>query len=143
MLFLSEKNAPICAIEIEEDALVLTKLRTAEEVRTLGEIGHPDLPKSDAQMLDIAEKIVAQQSGDFDPSECRYEEALRDLTEEKKTGKPLKSTKPREADDTNVIDRMAALKKSLQGEGSVERRKSSAARTKKAANNNRRKGRAA
>lgn len=135
----------VCAIEIEEDGLVLTTLRTAEEVRTLDEIGHPDLPKPDPQMLDIAEKIVAQQSGAFDPSEFndRYEDALRDLIEEKKKGRPVKSTKPREADETNVIDLMAALKKSLQGEGPVERRKSPTAKTKKAANTNRRKGRAA
>ena len=73
----------VCAIEIEEDGLVLTTLRTAEEVRTLDEIGHPDLPKPDSQMLDIAEKIVAQQSGEFDASEFndRYEDALRDLIE--------------------------------------------------------------
>lgn len=135
----------VCAIEIEDDGLVLTTLRTAEEVRTLDEIGHPDLPKPDPKMLDIAEKIVAQQSGEFDPSEFndRYEDALRELIAEKQKGKPVKSTKPREADDTNVIDLMAALKKSLQGEGSVERRKSTPAKTKKAANTNRRKGRAA
>ena len=134
----------VCAIEIEEDALVLTTLRTAEEVRTLDEIGHPDLPKPDAQMLDIAEKIIAQQSGEFDPSEFndRYEEALRGLIEEKKKGKPVKPMKAPEA-DTNVIDLMAALKKSLQGEGPVERRKPVAAKSKKAANTNRRKGRAA
>jgi DNA end-binding protein Ku len=134
----------VCAIEIEEDALVLTTLRTADEVRSLDEIGHPDLPKPNAQMLDIAEKIVAQQSGDFDPSEFtdRYEEALRELIEEKKKGKPVKPTKAPEA-DTNVIDLMAALKKSLQGDGPVDRRKSASAKTKKAANTNRRKGRAA
>lgn len=134
----------VCAIEIEEDGLVLTTLRTAEEVRTLDEIGHPDLPKPDPKMLDIAEKIVAQQSGAFDPSEFndRYEDALRELIAEKQKGKPVKSTKPRGANDTNVIDLMAALKKSLQGEGPVERRKTPA-KTKKAANTNRRKGRAA
>lgn len=135
----------VCAIEIEEDGLVLTTLRTAEEVRTLDEIGHPDLPKPDPQMLDIAEKIVAQQSGEFDPSEFndRYEDALRDLIEEKKKGRPVKSSKPREADDTNVIDLMVALKRSLQGDGPVDRRKSTPAKAKKAANTNRRKGRAA
>ena len=136
----------VCAIEIEEDGLILTTLRTAEEVRTIEEIGHPDLPKPDAQMLDIAEKIVAQQSGDFDPTEFtdRYEDALRALIEEKKKGKPVKLTKARETDNTNVIDLMAALKKSLQGESPVERRKSTpAAKPKKAANTNRRKGRAA
>jgi len=96
----------VCAIEIEEDGLVLTTLRTAEEVRTLDEkIGHPDLPKPDPQMLDIAEKIVLQQSGDFDPSDFtdRYEDALRNLIAEKKKGRPVKSNKPREATDTNVI----------------------------------------
>ena len=109
----------VCAIEIEEDGLVLTTLRTAEEVRTLDEIGHPDLPKPNAQMLEIAEKIVAQQSGDFDPSEFadRYEDALRALIEEKKKGKPVKSRPAREEKDSGVVDLMAALKKSLQGSG--------------------------
>ncbi len=95
--------------------MVLTTLRTAEEVRTLDEIGPPDLPKPDARMLDIAEKIVAQQSGEFDPAEFndRYEDALRALIEEKKNGKPVKPTRAREAGDTNVIDLMAALKRSL------------------------------
>lgn len=109
----------VCAIEIEEDGLVLTTLRTAEEVRTLDEIGHPELPKPDTQMLEIAEKIVAQQSGDFDPADFtdRYEDALRALIEEKKKGKPVKSKPVREEAESGVVDLMAALKKSLQGDG--------------------------
>ena len=81
-----------CAIEVEEDGLVLTTLRTAEEVRSLDQVGAPDLPKPDAQMLQIAEKIVEQQSGEFDPSEFndRYEDALRTLIDEKRKGKPVK-----------------------------------------------------
>jgi DNA end-binding protein Ku len=72
--------------------LVLTTLRTAEEVRRLDEVGSPDLPKPDPQMLQIAEKIIAQQSGDFDPDEFRdrYEDALRALIEQKCKGKPVK-----------------------------------------------------
>ena len=108
----------VCAIEIEEDGLVLTTLRTAEEVRRLDEIGHPDLPKPDPQMLEIAEKIVAQQSGEFDPNEFtdRYEDALRALIDEKKKGKPVKA-KVDKPEDSAVVDLMAALKKSLQGSG--------------------------
>jgi DNA end-binding protein Ku len=104
----------ICAIEIEEGGLILTTLRTAEEVRGVEELPNLDLPKPDAQMLAIAEKIVDQQSGDFDPSEFvdRYEDALRALIEEKKKGKPVKS-KATPEEDTKVIDLMAALKKSL------------------------------
>jgi DNA end-binding protein Ku len=103
----------ICAIEIEEGGLVLTTLRTAEEVRALDEVA---LPKPDPKMLQIAEKIVEQQSGDFDPSEFRdrYEDALRALIEEKRKGKPVKPAQPAN-DDTKVVDLMAALKKSLEG----------------------------
>jgi DNA end-binding protein Ku len=51
----------ICAIEIEETGLLLTTLRTAEEVRDL-DVDIP-LPKAEPQMLAIAEKIVEQQAG--------------------------------------------------------------------------------
>ena len=105
----------VCAIEIEEGALVLNTLRTAEEVRAIGAIASPDLPKPDPQMLQIAEKIIEQQSGDFDPSEFRdrYEDALRALIEDKRKGKPVRPQKP--ANDDKVVDLMAALKKSLEG----------------------------
>ena len=107
-----------CAIEIEEGGLVLTTLRTAEEVRGVEEVAAPDLPKPDPRMLQIAEKIIEQQSGDFDPSEFqdRYEDALRALIEEKKKGKPVKPAKPAN-DDAKVVDLMAALKKSLESGG--------------------------
>jgi DNA end-binding protein Ku len=113
----------ICGIEIEEGGLVLTTLRTAEEVRSLDEVARPDLPKPDAAMLQIAEKIVEQQSGDFDPSEFRdrYEDALRALIEDKRKGKPVRPTKPAN-DDGKVIDLMAALKKSLEGGGGSRQR---------------------
>src|SRR6478609_11658714 len=83
----------ICAIEIEEDALLLTTLRTAEEVRDMAEL--PVLPKPDPQMLAIAEKIVDQQAGSFDPSEFvdRYEDALRALIEDKRKGRIIKPAK--------------------------------------------------
>ena len=112
----------VCAIEIEEGGLVLNTLRTAEEVRGLDAIGSPDLPKPDPQMLQIAEKIVEQQSGEFDPSEFRdrYEDALRALIEQKRKGKPVKPSARPANDDTKVIDLMAALKKSL-GAGAERR----------------------
>jgi DNA end-binding protein Ku len=86
----------ICGIEIEEGGLVLTTLRTAEEVRSLDEVARPDLPKPDPAMPQIAEKIVEQQSGDFDPSEFRdrYEDALRALIDDKRKGKPVRPTNP-------------------------------------------------
>ena len=109
----------ICAIEIEDNGLVLTTLRTAAEVRATDQIPSPELPKADKRMLEIAEKIIDQQAGDFDPSEFddRYEDALRALIEEKKKGhKPVRPAKP--ANDDKVIDLMEALRNSLKGKSS-------------------------
>jgi DNA end-binding protein Ku len=109
----------ICAIEIEDGGLVLTTLRTADEVRSLDKVGS-------------AEKIVEQQSGKFDPAEFhdRYEDALRALIEEKRKGKPVKPAKAAN-DDAKVIDLMAALKKSLEASGGSRRPASTGTGAKK------------
>jgi DNA end-binding protein Ku len=108
----------ICGLEVEEDAILLTTLRTAEEVRAVADINPADLPKPDSAMLDIARKIIEQQAGKFDPSEFRdrYEDALRELIEEKRKGQPVRPQQV-EASDTNVVDLMEALKRSLGAEG--------------------------
>jgi DNA end-binding protein Ku len=70
--------------------------------------------KPDRQMVEIAEKIIGQLEGPFDPQEFRdrYEEALRDLIHRKEHGeRPVAVAPP--AAPSNVIDLMAALKKSL------------------------------
>jgi DNA end-binding protein Ku len=109
----------ICAIEIEEEGLLMTTLRTAEEVRDVHEVAHPDLPKPDKQMLAIAEQIIEQQSGKFDPAEFtdRYEEALRTVIEEKKKGKPVAPSRAANDSEGSVVDLMEALRRSLAGKG--------------------------
>lgn len=115
----------ICAIEIEDDGLLLTTLRTAEEVRALSDLSAPTLPKPDAQMLAIAEKIVEQQTGKFDPADFvdRYEDALRALIEDKRKGRVIKPAKPAN-DDGKVVDLMAALRNSLKGTAARDRAES-------------------
>ena len=119
----------ICAIEIEDNGLVLTTLRTTAEVRTMDQIPSPELPKADRRMLEIAEKIIDQQAGDFDPSEFddRYGDALRALIEDKRKGhKPVRPTRP--ANDDKVIDLMEALRNSLKGKRANSSSAGSAAR---------------
>jgi len=65
----------ICAIEIEESGLLMTTLRTAEEVRDVAQMPDVPLPMPDPQMLAIAEKIVDQQAGEFES--CRVRRSLR------------------------------------------------------------------
>ena len=69
-------------------------------------------------MLEIAEKIVEHQSGKFDPSRFvdRYEEALREVIERKMKGRPIKVA-PAEVGETNVVNLMEALKRSLGNTG--------------------------
>jgi len=104
----------ICAIEVEKSGLLLTTLRTAEEVRDTSEFAVPDLPKPDSRMLDIAGKIIEQQAGDFDPAEFRdrYEDALRRVIEQKMKGRPVKPSVNAE-EGSKVVDLMAALRASL------------------------------
>ena len=69
-------------------------------------------------MIDIAEKIIQQLEGAFDPEEFndRYEDALRDLIDQKRKGHKI--TRSRETPkDSNVVDLMDALKKSLGAKG--------------------------
>jgi DNA end-binding protein Ku len=98
-------------VEPRGTGMVLITLRAADEVRA---------PQStsldgaiDAEMLAIARAIIAQRTGNFNPSKFhdRYQEALQELIEAKMKGiaiKPRAVTAP-----APLIDLMAALKRSL------------------------------
>jgi len=100
--------------------MVLETLRYADEVHKAAsyfrEIGDT---KPDEDLLDMAETLIAKKSGEFDASEFenRYIEALQGLIEEKIKKKGKRVIQDRSSDEpskgSNVIDLMAALKKSL------------------------------
>ncbi len=108
----------ICALEPRANCILLTTLRTHEDILPACEsgIGGP-LPKTDRRMLEIAEKIVDQQEGKFDPATFtdRYEDAVRDLIARKKKGQKLTAAPPAARRDGKVIDLMDALRRSLAG----------------------------
>ena len=105
----------LMALEPREKGIVAWSLRTKDEVRGANAyFGDIPTPKPDAGMLAIAEKIIEQQAGPFDPSTFtdRYEEALKALIASKEQGHaPVTAEPPR---DTEVSDLMEALRKSLQ-----------------------------
>ena len=70
-------------------------------------------------MVQIARKIIEQQEGDFEPEKFkdRYEEALRELIRRKEKGEKLVTAEP--VEESNVIDLMEALQKSLKGKGAA------------------------
>ena len=85
----------ICALEPRDGGILLTTLRTHDEIRSTAEVFDRNLPKPDARMLQIAEKIIEQQEAEFDPTEFkdRYEDALRDLIARKSKGEKLVSAR--------------------------------------------------
>ena len=103
--------------------MVLETLRYADEVQK-AQSYFRDIPetKPDADLLDLAETLIAKKTAVFEPGEFhdRYIDALHDLIEKKKSAKGRKVIMDK-ADDRpkggNVVDLMAALKKSLEGGG--------------------------
>ncbi|MBV9904497.1 MAG: Ku protein [Alphaproteobacteria bacterium] len=108
------------ALEPRDKGIVCYTLRSADEVLNPKDAFH-DIPasRSAKDMVQIAEKIIEQQEGEFDPSmfEDRYEKALRKLIQDKEKGRKPVEAEP--VEDTNVIDLMDALKKSLKHKGSA------------------------
>lgn len=109
------------ALEVRGKGLLAYTLRAHDEVRDADDY-FDDIPKveGDADMVEIAARIIAQKEADFDPSgfRDRYDEALRDLIQAKtKAGGKALIAAP-EPDDTNVVDLMAALRNSLKGSAS-------------------------
>ncbi len=108
----------ICALEPRADCILLTTLRTHEDVLPACEAGDiAPLAKADRRMLEIAGKIVDQLEGTFDPAtfKDRYEDAVRDLIARKKKGQKVTAAPPPERRDGKVINLMEALRRSLAG----------------------------
>jgi DNA end-binding protein Ku len=112
----------LMALEPRGKGIVCYSLRTYDEVRPPQDFFDP-IPdaKPDAKMVDIAERIIEQLEGPFDPTQFddRYEEALKALIAEKQKGHKVE--KVQEQEDTNVVDLMDALRRSL-GEAPAPRR---------------------
>jgi DNA end-binding protein Ku len=101
--------------------MVLETLRYADEVNKAAsyfrEIGDA---KPDEDLLEMAQMLIEKKASDFDASEFenRYIEALRGLIDEKIKKKGKRVIQDRSTDDvpkgSNVVDLMAALKKSIE-----------------------------
>ncbi len=119
----------LLALEPYERGMIAWSLRAHAEVRQPDELfdAIPDL-KPDPKMVEIASKIIEQQEGPFEPTAFvdRYEEALRKLVREKEKGAG-RTVKTEEPQDTNVVDLMEALRRSLGKAGKPAARKAAPA----------------
>jgi len=128
--------------------MVLETLRYADEVnRASGYFRDIGDSKPDPDLLEMAESLIEKRTGEFDAGEFenRYIDALKKLIAEKQKKKGKRVIQDDEPDripkGSNVIDLMAALKKSLGDDKPAAKRpavrkaaaKPAARRTKKAA----------
>jgi len=99
--------------------MVLETLRYADEVNKAAsyfrEIGDA---KPDEDLLDLAATLIDKKTGPFHPDEYhdRYVDALKDLIARKRKGKTIEAEEeePAPSRGSNVVDLMAALKRSLE-----------------------------
>ena len=103
----------LAALEPADNALVLTTMRFAHEIRPQKDLGFPaDRVWSESEMK-LARQLVDTLSGDWNPAEYRdtYSDALRKVIEAKVEGKD--TAVPERPAPAKVTDLMEALKRSL------------------------------
>jgi DNA end-binding protein Ku len=104
----------LAALEPAGNALVLTTMRFAHEIRPQKDL---DLPKAGKGWTDkemkLARQLMDTLSGDWDPSEYRdtYTEVVRQIIEAKVKGKAIVTPEPPRP--ARVVNLMSALRQSL------------------------------
>ena len=101
--------------------IVLETLRYADEVhKAQGYFRDISDAKPDEELLELAEALIAKKTAPFKPEEFhdRYIDALQELIERKRKGKTIHTDEePAPARGSNVVDLMAALKRSIDRPG--------------------------
>jgi DNA end-binding protein Ku len=104
--------------------ILLETLRYADEVvKAQGYFREISDARPDREMLELAETLIDKKSAKFDPSKFhdRYVDALRELIEKKRKSKGARIEAQEEDEGprqgSNVVDLMAALKKSIEKPG--------------------------
>ena len=119
--------------------ILMETLRYADEVnkaqgyfRDIGDV------KPDPELLELAETLIDKKTAKFDPSKFhdRYIDALHELIEKKRKSKGAKieaEDEPAPSRGSNVVDLMAALKKSIEKPGAAKKPAAKKTAPKKAA----------
>jgi len=138
----------LAALEVSENAMVLTMMRYPEELVDAGEYSFPpakDLRKPELQM---ARTLVENLADTWDPSQYhdRYRENLMKIIKAKVKGAPPRGLKADvDKHPAEVVDLMERLRQSLQAAGGTGRSRAATktAKTKKAGGRGKTKRRAA
>lgn len=106
----------LAGIKTVGDAIVLEVMRFANELVDTDDIEFPSATGLRPQELHMAEQLIENLSGKFDPSKYvdDYRANLMKIIRAKMKGKKIETAKPAARESTEVIDLMARLKESLE-----------------------------
>ena len=112
---IARREHPIAIMPMGKGLVV----QTLHEERDLNDYGaifdHLPSTKPDPDMIQLATQLIDRQTGKYDPAdiEDRYETRLRAVIDAKLKGEGIEAETTEEPDRSNVVDLMAALRKSL------------------------------
>src|SRR3989440_2323276 len=122
--FILRDSQHLAAVEVIENAIVLTVMRFADE---LVDVGQFDFPASDGVRkaeLDMAKALVNSLAAEWDPSKYtdQYRENLMRLIQSKVKGKEVALEPGAEPRQAEVVDLMERLRRSLEQSGGGSRK---------------------
>jgi DNA end-binding protein Ku len=127
----------LAALEVIEDAMVLTLMRYAEELVDDSQFSFPPAKDIRKPELEMAITLVENLADTWDPAQYtdEYRENLMKIIKAKLKGKQPKLTEHVEPRQAEVVDLMERLRRSLEGAGGAKKARKTAktTRAKKAA----------
>lgn len=127
----------LAAVEVIENAIVLSVMRFADELVDAAQFDFPSDEGVRKSELDMAKALVNSLAAEWDPSKYtdKYRENLLRIIESKVKGRHVELESPQEPRQAEVVDLMERLRRSLQQAGGGHRRRSAhaAPRPKRAA----------
>ncbi len=118
---IARREHPIAIMPMSKGLVVHTLLEERDLNDYSGLFDHLPSAKPDPDMVQLATQLIDRQTGRYDPAdvEDRYETRLRAVIDAKMKGKGLEPEAEEEPQTSNVVDLMAALRKSL-GQGAKD-----------------------
>ena len=114
----------LAALEVKEDAMVLTMMRYAEELVDIGEYTFPSAKDVRKPELQMARTLVEQLADKWDPEQYtdEYRANLMKIIKAKMKGKKPDLKETAEPHQAEVVDLMERLRRSLQGAGGANKK---------------------
>jgi DNA end-binding protein Ku len=124
----------LAAVEVIEDALVLTMMRFADELVDIDRFTFPKATDARGKELDLATTLVENLASEWNPEKYtdEYAENIRRIVQAKVKGRPARLKAPQEGPrGQKIVDLMSRLQQSLEaaGGGAKSRKKPRAAKS--------------